>query len=934
MPIPQSTYRVQLTPEFGFHKLTEILDYLANLGISAIYASPILRAKSGSTHGYDVTDPTVINPQLGSKQDWEELLQQIDVHHLGWIQDIVPNHMAYTWENVVLQDIFEHGEKSKYFEYLDMDWDHPYQSLQGKLLAPFLGKMYAECLENGEIQLKYDQNGLSACYYDVRFPLKIQSYFRVFSKEIPKLEEDLGANHPEVIHLLGILHLFQSIANIHDHQPAYQAVQLSKQMLWEAYSQHPLLHDYMDYTLQTWNGKPGLAESFQPLDSLLSEQFFRLSFWKVASEEINYRRFFSINDLISLRITDAKVFHYTHHRILELLQEHRISGLRIDHIDGLNDPTGYLKKLRSEVPEAYIVVEKILDLQEHLPRNWPIHGTTGYDFLNQINSLFCQSQNEAAFNHLYRQFTQADDQLDTMIKTRKRLILENHITGDIDNLAYLMKKVFSRHRYGRDIALYGLRRALVEIMILFPVYRTYIDKETLRSQDEQYIRTTVARAKEINPALTYSLDLVEKFLLLQFDSNLSEEEKVIWLQFVMRFQQFTGPLVAKAVEDTLFYVYNRLLALNEVGSEIHHFGITLEEFHANQKLRCQIMPHSMTTTSTHDTKRSEDVRARLLVLSEIPQQWQSQLECWSHLNQSKRQVVKGKPAPDRNDEYFLYQTLLGVWPTSALPCANFQERICNYVIKAIREAKVHTGWLKPEIEYENAYLTFVHRILDENEGSDFLKEFLPFQSWISWYGFWNSLAMMVLKVAAPGVPDFYQGTEIWDLSLVDPDNRHPVDFARCKQYLQEMQHLDEHEILPHLQNWLQNPDDGRIKFWITHRCLQARRKVPQIFLQGEYIALDNQGPASQHLVSLARRKENQWVVAVVPRFLTSLVIPSQLPIGKLWHDTQVILPSGNTYPNLWYNAITGQSYQLNGASTWNAAQILEHCPVAFLVSES
>lgn len=930
MPIPQSTYRLQFTPTFGFCQAIEILDYLSDLGISDIYASPIFRARTGSTHGYDVTDPTQINPQLGTKQNWEELLQQLENLHLGWIQDIVPNHVAYHGENTILQDIFENGAQSKYFEFLDIDWDHR-QGLRGKLLAPFLGKMYAECLESGEIQLKYDHNGLCACYYELQFPLKIQSYYQVFSHQIPQLEKQLGENHPDIFHLLGVLHLFQAIADVESNPPIYSAIQLAKQMLWETYTQRPLLHNYMEQTLAIWNGTPGIPETFQLLDSLLSEQFFRLSFWKVSSEEINYRRFFNINELIAVRLSNPQVFRYIHQRVLELLQQHKISGLRLDHIDGLHDPTSYLKKLRSEAPEAYIVAEKILDWQESLPKDWPIHGTTGYDFLNYINGLFCKTENGEIFSNLYHRLTQSHHDLDNMIQTQKRLILSKQIASDIDNLAYLMKKVFSRHRYGRDITLYGLRRALVEIMVLFPVYRTYICKETLRSQDEQYIRATIEKAKEANPELLYSLNLVEKFLLLQFDPDLSEDEKAIWLQFVMRFQQFTGPLTAKAVEDTLFYMYNRLLALNEVGADIHRFGLSLEEFHARQKQRCQIMPHSMNATSTHDTKRSEDVRARLLVLSEIPQQWQSQLECWFQLNQSKRQLVKNMYAPDRNDEYFLYQTLLGAWPLFSDP--HFRERIHHYIIKATRESQIHTNWFKPDLEYETAYSTFIDRILDETTGGDFLREFLPFQRYISWYGFWNSLAMVVLKIASPGVPDFYQGTELWDFSLVDPDNRRPVDFAIRKLYLQQFKQYEASMILTNLTGWLQNPDDGRIKLWVTHKCLKVRRTIPALFAQGDYIVCSSQGPAVQNIVSFARHKDNRWVIVVVPKFLTSLVPLFQIPTGNIWKNTKIILPDGNLYPKIWRDAITHQIYHLENDNTFDVDKIFEHCPVAFLVSE-
>jgi len=619
---PRAAYRLQFKPTVGFLLAEHLLDYLSHLGISHIYASPIFKATKGSTHGYDVVDPTQLNPELGSVEEFQHLMTQVEAKGMSWVQDIVSNHMAFAPENMMLMNVLEQGPASPYFKFFDTDWDHTYESLKGKLLVPFLGKPYAECLENGEIKLTYDSTGLKVNYYEHRFPLHVESYYIVFSHRLDVLEESIGKQHPDTLKFLGILYLLKPPAITLDQ------VELGKKMLWELHSENAKIREFIDGNIQFFNGTPGIPESFNLLDDLLSRQYFRLAFWKVATEEINYRRFFNINGLISLNVQHSDVMANTHAFILRMIQENKFSGLRVDHIDGLYDPTNYLKKLREKAPEAYVVVEKILELEESLP-DWPVQGTTGYDFLNYLNGLFCQTENEAEISRVYSRFASFPYTFEQMLWNSKRSFMEKQIASDIDNLAHLMKKVFSRHRYGRDITLYALRKALFEVMALFPVYRTYISLEGITERDKTYIQSTVAKAKEINHELWYNLNLVEKFLLLDFDKDLSAEERDIWIHFVMRFQQFTSPLMAKALEDTLFYVYNRLLSLNEVGGNPQKFGISRQEFHEFNIRRTSSFPYSMNATSTHDTKRSEDVRARLNVLSEIPQEWEAVLGKWS-----------------------------------------------------------------------------------------------------------------------------------------------------------------------------------------------------------------------------------------------------------------------------------------------------------------
>lgn len=932
MRIPTATYRLQFTPTFGFSQAKQLLAYLSALGVSDIYASPILKPNKGSTHGYDVVEPTQLNPELGTSEQFDELATQAQTHGLGWVQDIVPNHMAYSYDNQMLMDVMENGIRSQYFKFFDIDWEHPYDSIKGKLLAPFLGKIYSEALESGEIRLQYDATGLTVRYYDLKFPLKIESYLPVFTYEFQSLEQKLGQDHPELVKLLGILYFLKSLPSSNQKmvKAQYDQIRLSKSMLWELYTNNERIREFIDRNLAVFNGKPGVPASFNLLDDLLALQFFRLSFWKVATEEINYRRFFNINGLISLNIQNPQVFDETHRLVLQLIRDKKISGLRLDHIDGLYDPAAYLQRLREQAGGVYLVVEKILEQAENLPALWPVDGTTGYDFLNYVNGIFCQADNEKRMTDIYNRFTLIHSHFEPLVLGKKRLIMDKHMASDIDNLAQLMKKVFSRHRYGRDITLYGLRRALVEIMALFPIYRTYITRDRLDSTDHDYIKKTVAQAKETNPELLYHLNLVERFLLLQFDSDLSEEEQTIWLHFVMRFQQFTGPLMAKAMEDTLFYVYNRQLSLNEVGGTPGKFGILLAEFHNFNATRQRISPHSMNATSTHDTKRSEDVRARLNVISELPQEWENNIDRWCEINQEHKSLVNGVAIPDRNDEYFLYQTLLSVCPFQESDYPKFVSRMKEYIIKAVREAKVHTGWLKPDSGYENAYLAFLDKILQLSPATKFWQEFLPFQLKIAAYGIWNALSQVLLKMTAPGVPDFYQGTELWDFSLVDPDNRRPVDFDKRNAYLEAMQKTEQGNILKLIDELFANKQDGRLKLFLIYRTLKARKEKRELFEQGSYIPLKAEGRWHNHIVAFARQRENQWAIAIAPRLLATVVKPDELPLGQtIWQDTRVMLPPDA--PSSWRDAIAGEA--INDVQNLAAGKALQNFPVALLINQ-
>ena len=928
MRIPVSTYRLQLHKDFGFRAVKEIVSYLWELGISDVYASPIFKARKGSLHGYDVVNPGELNPELGDLADFEALAQEIRKRDMGWLQDIVPNHMAFDAHNEMLRDVLENGARSPYFESFDVWWDHPYTGMKGRLLAPFLGKFYGESLEAGEIRILYDREGFRIAYHDLFFPLKIESYAHVLTYGLEGLKKKLGRNHPDFIKLLGILYVLKTLSSREGEEDGYEQISFIKNTLWEIYTRCGEIRAFMEENLQIFNGGHDPRERARRLDPLLSEQMFRLSFWKVATEEINYRRFFSINDLICLKVEREGVFRRVHALIFKLAGEGKITGFRVDHIDGLYDPLLYLDRLRDAGKGLYTVVEKILEIEEELPPEWPVEGTTGYDFLNALNGLFCSKENVKAFSKLYAGFTGLRHELEDLVFEKKRLILEKHMTGDIDNLALQLKDLSSRDRYGSDITLQGLKRALTEAMASFPVYRTYVRAEEAREEDRAYIREAVEKAGKRNPGLSHELDFVERFLLLRFEGDLSEEDKARRLAFVMRFQQFTGPLMAKGVEDTALYVYNRLLSLNEVGGSPRHFGRSLDQFHGYNMMRLKHRPHALSATSTHDTKRGEDTRARLNALSEIPEEWERRVKAWSRINRAKKKKVRGLDVPDRNDEYFLYQTLIGALPFEEATFPEFVGRIKDYVIKAVREAKVHTAWLKPDGDYENAYLSFVENILEP--GNPFLQAFLPFQKNVARCALYTGLSQALIKITSPGVPDFYQGSELWELSLVDPDNRRPVDYETRKAHLRDMRQKPEEDLPALIDALLRTMEDGRIKLFLIYRALKARKENIILFREGEYIPLRTRGSLKEHIVAFARRKEEKWAVSVAPRLFFALAGEGNHPLGEgTWKETQVLFPE--EAPESWRSALTAE--RIAGRGPVFVADILRVFPAALLISE-
>ncbi|MFZ2444858.1 MAG: malto-oligosyltrehalose synthase [Syntrophobacteraceae bacterium] len=929
MHSPTATYRIQLNPAFGFQAAQRVISYLADLGISDLYASPIFKAVKGSLHGYDVVDPGCLNPELGKLFDFEALADELRKHNMGWIQDIVPNHMAIDSDNRLLMDILENGSSSRYFQFFDVDWDYPSASLKQRILAPFLGRFYGESLEDGEIALQYGPDGFKAAYYNLAFPLRIESYLNLFNN-LSQLKKKLAGDDPDFIKLLGILYVLKSLSSSDEPEERNNQIKFIQHTMWEAYNSNAAIKAFVDENVRTFNGEKGKAESFNFLDDLLSQQVFRLSFWKVAAEEINYRRFFCVNGLISLKVEDEHVLNHTHGLIFDLIERRIVTGLRIDHVDGLYDPASYLRTVRERAPKAYIVVEKILNLQENLPRSWPVQGTTGYDFTNYVNELFCQKENERAFGRIYAGVTGLKNSYEDVVRNNKKLMIQEDMASDVHNLAQLLKKISGRDRHGSDITLSALQRALTEVLAVFPVYRTYISQVVVSEDDRKTILEAVDRARTNFPALLHGFTFVRRFLLLDFPDYVSEEEKRDWLHFAMRFQQLSGPVMAKGVEDTTHYVYNRLLSLNEVGGRPDHFGCSIEEFHDFNKKKSDSWSDSLNATSTHDTKRGEDARARINVLSEMPYEWLKKLRAWIRINRGKKKRVQGLAVPDRNDEYFLYQALIGAFPFSDAEYPDFVQRIKAYIIKAVREAKVHTAWLKPDTEYEDAYASFAEKILARSEANAFLKELIPFCRRVTHYGILNSLSQTLLKITSPGVPDFYQGSELWDLSLVDPDNRRPVDFEKRRAMLAGIRERDDADIGPLVQDLLSAKEDGKIKLFLIYRTLKAKKANREIFRSGAYLPLESAGRFGGHVIAFAWRYQRQWAMVIAPRFLSHLVQEGDFPLGRqVWRDTEVIMPDGA--PAAWRNVITGEV--VSAGKTLYVGDILLSFPVALLLSE-
>jgi (1->4)-alpha-D-glucan 1-alpha-D-glucosylmutase len=918
--VPSATYRLQLHHGFRFVAAQALVPYLHDLGISDIYASPFFKARRRSLHGYSVTNPLIINPELGSRAAFNALARSLKYRSMGLLLDIVPNHMALSHDNPWWLEVLEDGPASPYAMFFDIDWHPPHRILDGRVLQPILGPPYGQALEGQELRLALEEEGFSVHYYEHKFPLDPKTYGLILTHRLDTLTQELGEGDPAILTLRGLITLIEhlpprTVSSKKRLLERQRQKEILKKNLWLRYQGNPDIKKFVDENLVIFNGTRGEPESFDLLDRLLRQQPYRLSSFRVALDLINYRRFFSVNDLIGLRVEDPQVFEASHGLMFSLVRDEKISGLRIDHIDGLFDPGGYLQRLQDRLAEVkkapaageqefYVVVEKILAEEESLPQEWPVAGTTGYDFLDRVNGLFVEPRGLEKIKQIYARFTHSEETLSEVMYDKKKMVLESLFGGEVAALGHQLAVLAEQDRQARDVSKHDLQSILKEVIAGLPCYRTYIHTLEVSPQDQAFLEQGLSTARRLKPHLNpLALDFVRRVLFLDFPRTLPEDQKKEWLQFVMRWQQFTGPIMAKGMEDTALYVYNPLVSLNEVGGSLE--AISPEHLHRYNQQRLLSWPHGLNATSTHDTKRSEDVRTRIHVLSEIPDAWEACLRRWSALNESKKRLVSGLAVPDRNQEYLLYQTLIGAWPLFEGELADLTERLKAYVIKAAREAKVHTRWIAPIQEHENALTAFVEAILDETGDNEFLRDFIEFQSGLSYYGALNSLSQVLLKIASPGVPDFYQGTELWDFSLVDPDNRREVDFHKRAQLLHELKRKEAKDPESLIKELLRTWKDGALKLYVTYKALNFRKAQLPLFLQGDYIPLETRGPYGKHVVAFARRLEKAWAVVAVPRFLTSIVAAGELSFGQeVWRKSFLSLPQDA--PEDWVDLFTGE----------------------------
>ena len=1011
---PRATYRIQFHAGFTFRDAAALAPYLAALGVSHLYASPYLKARPGSTHGYDIVDHGVLNPEIGSEADYDAMVSALHEHGLGQILDMVPNHMGILDEaNRWWLDVLENGPSSPYAPFFDIDWSPLKAELRDKVLLPVLGDQYGQVLENQELRLTFDEHGFWIQYHDRRFPVGPRSVARILEHRMDQLAAALGAPAavgggvppPDPTAANPAFAEYQSIVTaIHNLPPRserdpekvalrHREKEVIKRRLIALCRQEPRILQFIKDNVRIFNGTKGEPRSFDLLDELLADQAYRLAYWRVAAEEINYRRFFDVNELAALRMNDPRVFEATHRLVLELLRSGKVQGLRIDHPDGLFDPLGYFQTLqrarRQQVVEAevgvtagsdgqgrsalldrlmadldaraaedpaspvarplFIVVEKILGPDEPLPEQWPVWGTTGYEFLNVLGGLFVAQDEARRLDELYERVIGRRIHFPDLVYECKKLNMYVSMASETNVLGHQLNLLSERNRWSRDFTLYSLTQALREIIACFPVYRTYIcaGKDEVSERDRRYVEQAVYAAKRRNPAIDASIfDFIRDVLLLRFPSRLSEEDRAMQREFVMKFQQVTSPVMAKGVEDTAFYRYNRLVALNEVGGEPDRMGTSPADFHRMNQERLARWPGSLSTTSTHDTKRSEDVRARIAVLSEVAREWRAAVNLWRRMNARRKVEVDGRPAPDPNDEYLLYQTLVGSWPlegASGEALAAYRDRIQQYMAKATREAKVNTSWINPDPGYDDAVRTFVAVLLDDSPQNRFLPELVGFVGRVARFGLMNSLSQTVLKLLSPGVPDIYQGTECWDFSLVDPDNRRPVDFGLRVRLLEEIRAAAAAEgglagLAAELAGRLADP---RAKLFVVHRALEMRREAPELFWAGAYLPLVAEGAKAQHVVAFARHRPGggepfDTALAVVPRLTTRLVRSADgLPVGPdVWGDTFLPLPA-EVEARVFVDRFTGErleAEQRNGRAGFPMARLLSRFPVAALVA--
>lgn len=950
--VPVATYRIQFTRDFRFLDCRDLVSYLHKLGIGDLYSSPRFRARRGSSHGYDVTHPGRVNSELGTDEDFEDLCEKLAHYGMGLVLDIVPNHMAASHENPWWMDVLQNGPGSPYADFFDIDW-RPATSkaslmLEDRVLLPVLGDLYGDVLERGEFSLSLDETGLYLHYYERRFPLDPCSYAPVLRRILQRVEEQPTASDGSAAELKALEAMVGSIpprtaldpSSVDARRELSVAV---KQRLFHLYRDHMEARHAIDAALWDLCNVQGRPEAADALDAIIGAQGYRLAHWKVAYEEINYRRFFDINDLVGLRVEDDRVFRTRHEPILKLVKERRTTGLRIDHIDGLHDPQAYLERLQTaadgdgEKLSLYVVVEKILGRGERLPEDWRACGTTGYDFLNVLNDVLVSPDGLKKLEETYANFTDEHQPFAEICYARNKQVLWKLFAGEVHELGHRLCTLAAQDRQARDIPLSELMDVLVETTACLPVYRTYIRSAEIGLCDRRYIERTVELARRRTSEIKVSKAAFDFFLrvLLVEPPPYARDQKQEWLRFVMRWQQFTGPVMAKGLEDTAFYAYNCLISRNEVGGDPlrERPPHSRDEFHDFLAERQRRWPYSMNTTSTHDTKRSEDVRARINVLSETPDEWNRNVERWVRWNAPCKTHVEGVDVPCPSEEILIYQSLVGAWPLSADDVPGFPDRLKTFLVKALREAKTYSGWLRPNLAHEGAVLEFAEKILVESDSNRFLPDFLRFQERIAFHGAFNSLSQVLLKIASPGVPDFYQGAELWDFSLVDPDNRRPVDYLKRISVLDELHRQENQNPRRLLKSLIAGWKDGALKLYVTNKALDFRRAHAVLFRDGDFLPAIATGARESNAVSFFRRHGSGWVLAIAPRWTTQLAPFPKPPIGaRAWQDTVLRMPEGA--PGSWRHVLTGETFAVapdSNEAILPLKDVLGQFPVALLV---
>jgi (1->4)-alpha-D-glucan 1-alpha-D-glucosylmutase len=922
--VPRATYRLQFRREFGFADAAMLAPYLARLGVSHVYASPYLKARPGSTHGYDIVDHHQLNPELGDETEYRRMAAALHDSRLGQVLDFVPNHVGVGGsDNPLWLNVLEWGPDSLYAGWFDIDWDPDRRYLRAKLLVPFLGDQYGIELERGHLRLKFDAElGAFAVWaYDVhKLPICPLDYARI-----------LGDAHSE------LERLGDSFAGLTAWRPQVErrASELKAELAALARDQ-PDVRAAIDKALARFNGKDGDFDSWRRLFRLIEDQFWRPAHFRVAADDINYRRFFNINDLAGLRMELADVFEHAHRLVFRLIEEGAVTGLRIDHIDGLLDPKAYLNRLREAAPrrDLYLVTEKILAAHEGLREDWPVEGTTGYDFARLVLGFLIDPEGEAALTDAYERFTGGSVPFSEIVRQSKLRIMENEMASELNVLARDAGRVARQNPRTADFTRNILQRALREVLACFPVYRIYVDAQGPASEtDRRDLDWAISWARRDDSSIDPSVfDFVQQLLsgdlVAEPHSGFSREAV---LRCAMKLQQYSGPVMAKGLEDTAFYRYNRFIALNEVGGNPDEFGISVAAFHHANRSRAERWPHAMLATATHDTKRGEDARARLAVLSELAEEWAAVVPTWSRLLRARRGDIEGTAPPDRNDEYLFYQMLVGSWPIELLdaeadPAAleEYVERLKGALVKSLREAKVHSTWVAPDTAYEDAMVSFAADALDPSRAGNFLALFLPFVARISELGARNTLVQTVVKLTLPGMPDIYQGTELWDFSMVDPDNRRPVDYRVRAQMLEQVQAELAADRPAAMRRYAEEWRDCRFKLATIATLLAYRRDHAGLFENGGYEPLAGDGPDADRVCGFLRSQADDVLLVAVARF------PARGAPEGFEADTALALP-GALQGTSWYDLLSGRC--LPAGASLPASSLFAVLPTAVLIAD-